>query len=143
VPHVGKTDAERRSYVEQIVQGDALSTTVATSLAPEGAGTNSPLPEGEEMVRRPAPSRRRNARKAGWLERNRDDLIKWLITVVFLGGIAASLSFTYVLNREVGEMQSSQKGSTRDIDDLRGRMGRFEDRLEKLRDLIQPVKRNR
>jgi hypothetical protein len=136
VPHVGKTDAERRSYIEQVVQGQGLSTTVATSLAPEGAGTDSPLPEGEGIIRRPAGTTRRrsNVRQPNWLERNRDDLLKWLLTVVVFGAIAASLSFTYVLNREVGEMHAEQKGAGRDIDDLRARMRSVEQRMDKLRD---------
>jgi hypothetical protein len=143
VPHVGKTESERRDYVEQVVQGGGLSPTVATSLAPEGAGTDSPLPESEQIFRRTTSPRRRSARKPDWFERNKDELIKYVIGSLIVGGITTSLYFSYMLNREVGEIQTVHKNTVRDIDDLRTRLGRSEDRIDRIRDMVQPAKRPR
>jgi len=107
-----------------------MSPTVATGLAPQGAGTDSPLIESEEIARRPSPGRNRN-RKPGFIERNRDDLLKYLLTAVVGGGLLAALGFAFLLNREIGEIQNGHKGATRDIEDLRGRINRTDERMER------------
>lgn len=126
-----KTPDEKRRYVAGVVRGGDTSGTAPTTLADEGAATDSPLRVEDQATPKKQPARRRStSRDPSWWEENRKEVWK-----LGLGGVAAVIAWivgtTLIgLNREVGQLQQTTLDNGRQLNEMRSNAIRSEDRLE-------------
>jgi len=135
--HVGRSQAQRRAYVEKVVRGVDVSSTAPIEAEEAGASTSSPLPtdDDRETVVEPSAGRRR-ARQPGFFEKHRQDLFKGCLVVVFSTGLAGIGWLAFSLNREVGEQKQTVTGVVKTVDEVRDRLKRTDDRVESISDSL-------
>lgn len=138
--HVHKTRSEQKSYIDNVVRGQDLTSTAPTTLVGEqGGATDSPMSSDDTTSQRKS-TRRRSRREPGWLEQHKQHVVPALIT---LGGtvIAGAFGLTLItLNREVGQLQQATQDVGRQITELRSDVSRSEDRFERLRDRVEDLR---
>src|SRR5260221_798270 len=131
--HVGRTAAQKKDYVENIVRGQDVSSTFVTQLLEDGASTDSPSVKDETAVRERVS--RGRLRQSFW-ERYKSEIIRGGITV-FLAACGLGL---VALNREVGQLQQASQDTSRQLSELRGNTTRLDDKLEALRDKLDQLR---
>src|SRR5688572_21549011 len=104
LPHLGRTSAQKRAYIEDVVGAPGSSSTVPASMAPPvGEGTDSPLAPEEETF--PSSPSRPSSRSPSFFELYRKDLVTTglgiLVTLVLGYAVAMAISN----NRELGVLQ--------------------------------------
>src|ERR1017187_1024900 len=106
--HVGRSPSQKRAYVERVVCGVDLSSTVPIDAEEVGASTSSPLPTDDDPETVFEPSRsRRGVRQPGFFEKYRQDLLKGCLLFVFTTMVGGVGWLAFSLNREVGEQKQT------------------------------------
>lgn len=131
VPYGGRSAAERRTYVANVVEGAGPSSTVPSTFSDTGNSTDSPLSEDVELRERTSTKRPPSRKRDGFWDKHRDDIGKAFISLVVVSFLGGAFYFALTTQREMGEVRTSVAGLTREVDQVRDRVTRSEERTER------------
>jgi len=119
LPHVGRSEEQKRAYFDEVIRGMADLTSLSP-FSPEGASTASLLtPEPAEAGEITETPSRTPRQKPTWWEGHKTEVVKGVVVamvVAVLTGIAAML---FNMNREVGEVREELKASSSSLQNFK------------------------
>jgi hypothetical protein len=124
--HEQKSSADREKYWATTVRQKPTPTVDETT--PDFDSTETPLPPITEKTAPPQPTRRPK-RRFSWLRENWLKALGWGVGAVIVPVGGWALYQLYSLNREVGEIRVQIDGGTKQEQQLREDLRRFEDQM--------------